>query len=58
MLSHTRGVSQEAAGTTGSEMEREQIKALLMHQVLSSNTRGRVKPFLFYRTQVATESKP
>lgn len=35
--SQPRGVSQEAAGTTGSEIERD--------QVLSSNTRGELTPF-------------
>lgn len=41
--SHPRGVSQEAAGTTGAETE--QIKTLLMHQVLSSNIGEELTPF-------------
>lgn len=44
--SHPRGVSQEAAGTTGSEIEGEQIKTLGMHQALSPVIRGSFDPFL------------
>lgn len=45
------GVSQEAAGTRGSEIEREQIKS-------PPQTSGEELTLLFYRTEVATESKP